>query len=217
MSIICMTYVPDGIVMSADSRLTTARKVENESVVFTLTDNAQKVILLNKIKVGILFCGSAFIENRSIFDYLRMFEIRELGKKDTITSVAEKLYNAVMGIEDVTFLVGGYSEDIPYVYEVCNGRLNRLNADRDCNTEYGSCWNGKQEAINKLIRSEPATVVNFDSMPLKDAIDFSEFLVDVTIKYERFNFDIQTCGGDIDTLVLTKDSAFWHKHKVYKK
>lgn len=52
-------------------------------------------------------------------------------------------------------------------------------------------------------------------MPLKEAIDFAEFLVDTTIKYERFCDDIQTCGGDIDILVITKDEAFWKQHKIF--
>ena len=53
-------------------------------------------------------------------------------------------------------------------------------------------------------------------MPLKDGIDLSEFMVDLTIKYQRFSDGIQTCGGPIDVLVLTKDTAFWYKHKLYK-
>ena len=53
-------------------------------------------------------------------------------------------------------------------------------------------------------------------MPLKDGIDLAEFMVDVTIKYQRFSDCIKTCGGDIDVLVMTKDKAFWHRNKLYK-
>jgi len=42
-------------------------------------------------------------------------------------------------------------------------------------------------------------------MPLKDAADFAEFIVDFTNKYQRFDDRIPTCGGPIDLLVITKD------------
>ena len=58
--------------------------------------------------------------------------------------------------------------------------------------------------------------ITFETV-LKDAIDLSRFLVDLTINYQRFeNNSIATCGGPIDTLVITKDGASFAKHKIYK-
>ena len=39
---------------------------------------------------------------------------------------------------------------------------------------------------------------NFKIMPLKDAVDFADFLIETTIKYQRFEMKPKTCGGDID-------------------
>lgn len=80
---------------------------------------------------------------------------------------------------------------------------------------YGATWAGQMTAITKVVNNSPPLNACWDSMPLKDAIDFAEFLIDTTIKYERFCDDIQTCGGDIDILVITKDEAFWKQHKIY--
>ena len=75
---------------------------------------------------------------------------------------------------------------------------------------------GEQEALTKLVNSPPSIRFNAGLMPLKDSIDLAEFMADLTIKYQRFSDGIQTCGGPIDVLVLTKDSAFWYKHKLYR-
>jgi len=51
-------------------------------------------------------------------------------------------------------------------------------------------------------------------MPLKDAVDLAEFIVELTIKYERFADKIPTCGGPIDILVITKDYTQFYRHKT---
>ena len=80
---------------------------------------------------------------------------------------------------------------------------------------YGATWAGQKTAITKVVNNPPSLNANWGAMPLKEAIDFAEFLIDTTIKYERFCDDIQTCGGDIDILVITKDEAFWKQHKIF--
>ena len=80
---------------------------------------------------------------------------------------------------------------------------------------YGALWAGQKTAITKIVNNPPILNADWNTMPLKDAIDFAEFLIDMTIKYERFCDEIQTCGGPIDILVITKDEAFWKQHKIF--
>ena len=221
MSIMCSVYVPEGIVMAADSRMTgnimvkTADGKTQQQGMFSISDNAQKVFLLSKVQVGISSCGAAVLENKTISDYLRIFEIEEVSKKDTVTDVAKKLQAyAYKHFPHVNFFVCGYDEDEPFVYDV-GKELKRINMDNG-NIRYASSWSGEQLAITKLLNSQPPTPINHNLMPLKDAVDFAEFLIDVTIKLQRFETKPKTCGGDIDILVLTKDEAFWHRHKLYK-
>lgn len=221
MSIMCTVYVPEGIVMAADSRMTGNIAVKTpdgkmqQQGMFSLSDNAQKVFLLSKVKVGISSCGTAVLENKTISDYLRIFEIEEVSKTDSVTDVAKKLQAyAYKFFPHVNFFVCGYDEDEPFVYDV-GKELKRINMDNG-NIRYASTWSGEQLAVTKLLNSQPPTPINHNLMPLKDAVDFAEFLIDVTIKLQRFEMKPKTCGGDIDVLVLTKDDAFWHKHKLYK-
>lgn len=221
MSIMCSVYVPEGIVIAADSRMTgnimmkTPDGKTQQQGTFAISDNAQKVFLLNKVRVGIASCGLAILENKTVSDYLRLFEIEEVRPKDNVTDVAKKLQAyAYKYFPSVHFFVCGYEEEEPFVYDVSK-ELRRINMDNG-RIKYASSWSGEQVAITKLLNSQPPTPVNHDLMPLKDAVDFAEFLIDVTIKLQRFEMKPKTCGGAIDVLVLTKDSAFWHKHKLYK-
>lgn len=221
MSIMCTVYVPEGIVIAADSRMTgnlmfkTSDGKTQQQGMFSISDNAQKVFLLNKVKVGISSCGAAILENKTISDYLRIFEIHEVKKNDSVTDVAKKLQAyAYKFFPAVHFFVCGYEEEEPFVYDV-GKEIKRINMDNG-NIKYSSTWHGEQEAITKLLNSQPPTPINHGIMPLKDAIDFADFLIDVTIKLQRFEMKPKTCGGDIDVLVLTKDDAFWHRHKILK-
>ena len=221
MSIMCAVYVPEGIIMATDSRLTVNAVVKpsdgkpQSTTVFSISDNAQKIVLLSKVRVGISSCGLAVLDNKTISDYLRIFEIEEVKKSDTVTDVAKKLQAyAYKYFPQVNFFVCGYDEDEPFVY-IVNKELKRVNIE-NAKIRYASSWSGEQEAITKLLNSQPPTPINHGMMPLKDAIDFAEFLIDVTIKLQRFESRVKTCGGDIDILVLTKDDAFWRQHKVFK-
>ena len=268
MSIMCCVYVPEGIVMAADSRLTRTKpgkafelpltEGQPKTVIvpqttYTSSDNTQKVLLIHKVGVGVSFCGNAIIDGATVADYIRRFEIEKVVDTDTTEVVAHKLADYYRKTE-THFFVCGYNDDIPYVYDVYGTVVKRSNVSEpipenakskdvaaDDNPPevgtpeniketiideksdrfvepmitYGALWAGQKTAITKIVNNPPILNADWGTMPLTDAIDFSEFLVDTTIKYERFCDDIQTCGGDIDILVITKDDAFWKQHKIY--
>ena len=221
MSIISVVYLPEGIVVAADSRLTGQREYQDKvgkNIIerFPLSDNAQKVVLLNKCKVGIASFGVAYIAGKTIADYIRLFEINDIDENDTPESVADKLLKHGSEFPGTTFYVCGYSSDVPYVYCVTATTIKRSNVDSNGNIIFNVSWGGETEALVKLINADPVMQRNEKLMPLKDGIDFAEFMVDVTIKYQRFSDCIKTCDGPIDVLVMTKDKTFWHKHKLYK-
>ena len=221
MSFMCCVYLPEGIVMAADSRITQEDTVKKEvdgreyftKTKYTLSDNGQKIFLLSKVRCGISFCGKAFIDGMTIADYLRQFEISQLDETDTVCTVAEKLLR-YYGRSETMFFVAGYLNDEPFVYDISNNKCSRRNI-RDESVTYNALWNGKQDAVTKLLNADPVCRINWTCLPLKDGVELAEFLVDLTIKYERFSSDIQTCGGDIDVLIMTTDSAFWHRHKLF--
>lgn len=219
MSIITSVYIPEGIAMAADSRLTgTTTYDDGRIAMHTISDNSQKLFLIKNNKVGIGCCGDATINGKSVGDFLRQFEIDCISECDNIITIATKLkdYTIDKHGEGVIYQVAGYLDDIPHVYTIINSNLIRSNLSEAGDIDYGATWQGESEAINKLTLGNPPMQFNFNLMQLKDGIDLAEFLVDVTIKYQRFDIRLATCGGSIDSLVITKGYSKFIKHKVLK-
>ena len=270
MSIMCCVYIPEGIVLAADSRLTRTKNGDIKEVAeteispktilipqtrYTSSDNTQKVMLIKKSNVGISFCGNAIIDGATVADFIRRFEIEKVLPEHTTEQIAHSLAGYYNG-NDTHFFVCGYDSEVPYVYDVFRKNVKRFNIAYDTKHQpvvkdaaddgkeeqieigvpenikkqsenvadtvtaepvviYGATWAGQMTAITKVVNNAPSLNVDWGAMPLKEAIDFAEFLIDTTIKYERFCDDIQTCGGDIDILVITKDEAFWKQHKIF--
>jgi hypothetical protein len=111
--------------------------------------------------------------------------------------------------------------------------------------EIGLTWGGDPEALNRLIvgisgglpqvlqnifRLRPEQMPQImqtvqqnlqvplvlPAMPLQDAIDLAEFLVDLTIKFSRFRPGAPTVGGPIEIGAISKHEGFrWIKRKYY--
>jgi len=110
----------------------------------------------------------------------------------------------------------------------------------------GASWWGEPEAITRLLRGVsgyvPAAFINLKisidedsaialaqevanqvnaqlvapAMPIQDAIDLAEFLVQVTIGFVRFLPGNPTVGGPIEVAAVTKHEGFkWVKRKHY--
>jgi hypothetical protein len=63
--------------------------------------------------------------------------------------------------------------------------------------------------------TSPSAMVNA-SMPIQDAIELAEFLVDTTKRFVRFLPGADTVGGDTDIAVVTRHERFkWIKRKHY--
>lgn len=216
MTIISSVYVPEGIALSSDSRLTGHIQHEHGIDRFSISDNTQKLVLLRKSTIGVAFCGDAIIDKKTVADFLRVFDIKHVLEKDTVQEVAMKLQRYLLksyNQYNVHFIVAGYDKDVPFVFDVNKDNCYRANHDEEKGIIYGASWNGESEPVSKLFKDTP---FNFDLMPLKDAVDFSEFIAEIAIKYERFADKIPTCGGPIDILVITKDYTDFYKHKIFK-
>lgn len=215
MTIISTVYVPEGIVLAADSRLTGYRKYDDGLTErFTISDNAQKIVLLRNSTIGVVYCGDSIIDGKTLSDFLRLFDIENVEAIDSVENTAFKLSNKLkqyVGIE-VFFILAGYDNDIPYVYDVSKDHVNRLNYSEG-KINYATSWNGDKLPVTNLLAD---IKFNFDLMPLKDAVDLSEFIAEVAIKYWRFADQISTCGGPIDILVITKDYTEFYRHKILK-
>jgi hypothetical protein len=218
MTIISVVCVPEGIAMTADSRLIGSVTRDNGVVYqFNFTDNAQKLLLIRNSTLGISFCGDAVIGGKTVADFLREFDVQHVQKEDTVTAVADKLKDYLakgFGQYNAAFYLAGFDYDEPFVFLVNNDGVLRKNyLENERLITYSANWHGETGPINRLLHE---TRVNFKLMPLRDAVDFAEFIVGTTIDYLRFAEGISTCGGPIDSLVITKDYTRFLRHKILR-
>jgi hypothetical protein len=217
MTIISIVCVPEGMAMASDSRLLGAYTRENGMVDrFIFSDQAQKLLLIRNTTIGVSFCGDAFIDGKTTADFLRDFDKRQVLDSTTVPEIADKLHNDLLrnGSEqyNISFYLAGYDSDMPYVYLVNKDHIIRKNfSEINQVITYSASWHGEIAPISRLLQETP---INFKLMPLKDAIDLAEFIVETTINYLRFSDVISTCGGPIDSLVISKDYTKYIKHKI---
>lgn len=130
-----------------------------------------------------------------------------------------------------------------YQIDIVNGQCSEPRILRGPK-EVGFSWSGDPEAINRLIlgsspgiwpvlknslglddaklkAAQTATStlnipVLHAAMPLQDAIDLAEFLVQTTIGFSRFKPGAPTVGGPIELAAISKHEGFrWIKRKYY--
>jgi hypothetical protein len=100
--------------------------------------------------------------------------------------------------EAIYRLLLGYSSFLP---SALTSRLKMSDADKN--------------TFASLLAELNAPVVQ-PAMPIQDAIDVAEFLVDSTIKFSRFTPGAATVGGPIEIAAITKHEGYrWIKRKYY--
>ncbi|MBK5243054.1 hypothetical protein [Clostridium sp.] len=74
----------------------------------------------------------------------------------------------------------------------------------------------KIEDLMKLVSANCELPLTHPAMPIQDAIELAEFLVDLTEKYSKYAPGPQTVGGPIEIACITKHEGFkWIKRKHY--
>lgn len=145
----------------------------------------------------------------------------------------------------ITFFVGGYSlrKNIGELYR-CDSP-GRVTLERKT-SDAGVVWNGEREIINRVLlgydrrlfeilesQAKPTKIqrenlhglqlhINFQTMPLRDAVELAVILVRTTIDFQRFSDGLvgrpgqyPTCGGPIDVVAITYPEGFrWVQQKA---
>jgi len=229
MSLVVTLYVPSGIVMAADSRMTVLRaedrgegeqktRVEQQLV---LSDSAYKVVELKTVRVGMSLYDAGVIDNQPMESHVRRFEEEALSAGDDVRAVAGKFLEYLQKKHPgaiVGFHVGGYRTEgrasVPYVlvgHTVHEKAIRRVNATDDGTLQFGVVRAGDVLVANRLIDTNYLPL--FAAMPLQDAIDYAVHLIRTTIDTLRFEPRYPSVGGPIDVLVLRPDGVQWVQRK----
>jgi hypothetical protein len=228
MSLVVSVYVPSGIVMAADSRMTVQRTEEREEdgqkvrvhQQLVLSDSAYKVVQLRTVPVGVAVYDAAVIDNQPAEAQVRRFE-ETLAPGDDVNIVARKFrqyFEANHKGLPVGYHVAGYKQEgksrAPYVLVGHTTRepdIRRVNADDKGVVQYGVVRAGDVLVANRLIDTNYLPI--FAAMPLQDAIDYAIHLIRSTIETLRFEPRFPTVGGEIDVLVIQPEGMRWVQRK----
>jgi hypothetical protein len=239
MSLIVTLYVPEGIVLAGDSRLTlnwiTKSATGEQTHSISASDSNNKIFVI-KDKFGLGTFGTASINGIPIAGFINQFT-EQFVKEDTTIDEMPQLLLDFFGNQfnhpAINFYLIGYKVEqgisTPYAYftNIAEKSYNRINATGD-KVINGANWGGEIEVLSRLIQSVkvnqggnwvelPNSSIPWDYMTLQDAIDFSLYAVRTTIETIRFQQKEKTVGGPIDILVLKpNEKPIWINKKELK-
>lgn len=227
MSLITTVYVPEGIVLTADSRIVINVNSKNNEVVerntFILSDTIKKIKLLD-YRFGIAAYGQMSLKNLPVIEHLDAFEAEYITEETRISEIPQKLieyFTGRFGEINTIFFVAGYQVEnkiqVPYVYlvDVRQKIVNRLNKT-STDLQYNASWGGETEIITRLFNQiqmkgkgdewtlTERPTVHYEFMSLEDAIEFSRNLVSISEKMFKYQLKQQNVGGRISTLVIPR-------------
>jgi hypothetical protein len=112
--------------------------------------------------------------------------------------------------EEIGLTAGGETEALNrLVNGVPSGLMGALNSALKLNSD-------QSRKVLELLQQQLVAQLLIPAMPLQDAIELAEFLVDVTIKFSRFSPGAPTVGGPIEIAAISKHEGFrWIKRKYY--
>jgi len=239
MSLLLTLYVPEGIIIAGDSRLTlnwsSQLGADVTSHTITASDSNNKVFIL-KDKFGLGIFGAADVNGIPISGFINQFieeKINDNTEIDQIPMLLHDFFGERFNMPKINFYIVGYKTEngisVQHVYhlDIHNAITTRVNISNN-RIEYGANWGGEVEVLLRIIQNIkifrngnwidlPAIPIPWNFFTLQDAIDFALYAIRTTIETMRFQQKEKTVGGPIDILAIKpNEKPIWIKKKIYK-
>lgn len=236
MSLIVTLYVPEGLVIAGDSRLTlswTTKTDKGEQLHAVSASDTNTKIFSIKNKFGLGTFGVADIKGIPISGFINQFTEEKVKEDTTIDQLPQLLldfFGDAFGNPSTFFYAIGYKLEngisIPHAYHInISGKtFNRVNFSNG-QVFQGANWGGEIEVLQRILNTVklkqgenwidlPDTPLTWNFMTLQDAIDFADYAIRTTIETIRFQQKEKTVGGPIDILVVKpNETPVWIKRK----
>jgi len=166
----------------------------------------------------------------------------------------EKVKDGVAGVDSINLLVAGYNKRGNHKVFICNipGEIQKKKDSTEKGKEYGASWIGQADVVQRIVLGYDGRIRNikfikesmtkygeeaidrqlrnleyaiqYGTMTLQDAIDFSTLIIQTTSAIQRFSDGIRAdpggmpgVGGPVDLAVITPDNGFvWINKKKLK-
>jgi len=153
--------------------------------------------------------------------------------------------HGVAGVDSINLLIAGYNKSGTHEVYVCNipGEIQKERDSTAKGKEYGAGWIGQADVVQRIVLGYDGRIRNikfvqesitkygeeeinkqlrnleyaiqYGTMTLQDAIDFSTLIIQTTSAIQRFSDgitadpgDIPGVGGPVDAAVITPDKGF---------
>ncbi|MBC7880606.1 MAG: hypothetical protein H7Y37_04675 [Anaerolineae bacterium] len=231
MTILLALKVSAGVVLAADSRLSIS---EGGKPVF-VSDTNTKLFGQSGNPLGIMTCGSAFLQGRAVWSWLDEFIEEKSGEFESPDLAAQGLAQWMPSPDSssITFVLAGFDPKANHGPDARMLKVTKF-SDGTCHhfdlSSSAIFWDGEFDAITRLLLGfapvygeSLVACENFGSgevrvpyyaFGLQEGIEYVEFLVKTQIQFQRFIAEPQSCGGPIDIATITPQSGFrWIKRK----
>lgn len=145
----------------------------------------------------------------------------------------------------IGLIVAGYSEEefFPEIWRFVipiDKKPHNQRPDKNGKPDFGASWFGLTDPIVRLHHGRSEGVINiitkrfkvteeeasellaplqypvaFPQMPLQDAIEYANYMLNVVIGRYRFVLGPELCGGQIDIAAITQKNFKWIKQKAW--
>ena len=171
MSFVITVYVPEAIVLAADSRMFLGcTNAAGAAIQTPATDSNNKLFLLQKRDaeggnasrpVGVTTHGDATLVGRAIESHIKQFSYQSLTVTDDVLTVKDKLLAYVRGIAttaNLGFQVTGFRTENGvevehvWVLDISGNASTRVNVQPGTtNTSFGAYWGGEPDVMARLV------------------------------------------------------------------
>lgn len=202
MSLIIHTIVPEGIIVSADTRTTCKDGKGN----VRYDDTAEKIIPFPN-NVVVSHCGDSQITNDlSVIQFL--YDLRKAkGEIATINDLPLTLLNEYKnkgGVNSTIFKISGYMD---FGISACTYTVNTEDSTIKLSTgynNYGASYNGITPIAHSIMNSG----IDYDNLSLKEAISLTQLCVQANIEIYKYHA-AQSIGGKCQTYVIDRLHRKW--------
>jgi hypothetical protein len=206
MTIFATFYVPEGIVITSDSRITLKKTNEDGSVEKEiLSDSEQKIFLLRNEDVGMVYTAEDMPDGFIMKDFIKNMNKFIIKPKDSIIDITHKitffLERDVKGIK-ISMVIAGYDNKEPYVYLITNEAdlmtIKLLNRDHNNRILYRATMGGNLKRINQIFDYTKS----YNDVSLEEALKYGCYLVSDSIEYLNNLDEYSDVGGEIKFLTI---------------
>ena len=211
MTIFTAFYVPDGIVMTADSRLTERLDHEDGRVEeFVLSDNEQKIFLVRNNEVGMVYTAEGMPDGFTMSEFVGNMNKFIIKPNDSILDLTLKIapyINEIEGMEP-SIVIAGFDNGEPCVCLIKDKKVETLNRNKNNEVVYGAIVGGETDRINQVIDIKS---IDYDSLTIDQTLDLAISLTQDSIEYYNSLPKYSNVGGTIARLTIQGNKTMFVK------